>query len=134
MPSRENRAILAAFGLFALVLVGLSVLEGRWGHAATESSVVGFLVLVGIPIVLPQLYLARTDDEIPTRTRLWLVAGVAGLYALQAGSVAGRSQDLLVLGIVGATLALAFWYEARAAYRASVSDEDVADASRAESR
>jgi hypothetical protein len=133
MSSRENRAILASFGVFVLALAGLAVLEGRWGRAATESPVVGFLVLVGIPIVLPQLYLARTDDEIPSRIRLWLVAGVSGLYALQDGSVAGRSQDLLVLGIAGATLALAFWYEARAAYRASVSDEDAVDASRAES-
>lgn len=133
MSSRENRAILAAFGLFVLVFAGLSVLEGRWGHAATESPVVGFLVLVGIPIVLPQLYLARTDDEIPPRSRLWLVAGVSGLYALQAEGAAGRSQDLLVLGVAGAALALAFWYEARGAYRGSVGDEDATNASRAES-
>jgi hypothetical protein len=133
MSRRENRAILASFGVFVLVLVGLSILERRWGRIATESPIVRFLVLVGIPIVLPQLSLARTDDEIPSRTRLWLVAGVSGLYALQAGSAAGRFQELLVLGIAGATLALAFWYEARAAYRASVGDEDAVDASRAES-
>ncbi|ELY50536.1 hypothetical protein [Natronococcus jeotgali] len=133
MSSRENRAILAAFGLFVLALAGLSVLEERWGHAATESPVVELLVLVGIPIVLPQLYLARTDGEIPTRSRLWLVAGVSGLYALQAEGAAGRSRDLLVLGVAGAALALAFWYEARGAYRRSVGDEDATDASRVES-
>ncbi|QLK26590.1 hypothetical protein HYG81_02950 [Natrinema zhouii] len=56
MASRENKVIAAAFVLFVAAF-------GIGGALGLEGPIFGALVLVAIPILGPQLYLATTGDD-----------------------------------------------------------------------
>jgi hypothetical protein len=124
MIGRENRVILGSFGLFALVVIGIGGLEQALRIPVGDYPLVTFFVAVGIPIVLPQLYLAWTDDEIAPRTRLWFAVIFSGLVALAFVSGPSDLQEWLVLSLVGTALLVLGWYEARAAYRESIANGD----------
>ncbi|WP_306056057.1 hypothetical protein [Natronococcus wangiae] len=128
MISRENAAILGSFALLVLVLAGFSALQ-RLGVPVGDYPLVGFLVAVGVAIVLPQLYLARTDDEVAPRTRLWLAAILSGLFAIAFVTEPNGFKDALVLGVAGGALLVVCWYEARAAYRDAMANGDSASRS-----
>ncbi|NKE34288.1 hypothetical protein GWG54_00385 [Natronococcus sp. JC468] len=122
MSSRENRAILAAFGLFVLVLAGLSVLEGTFGVPVGDGPLAALAFAVAI--VLPQLYLARTDDEVAPRTRLGVAAVLAGLFAIGFVVAPTGTPSLLLFGAAGIALLVVCRREIRAAYRESIGNDD----------
>ena len=100
MLSRENRAILASFGIFVLALAGVAVLVGTLGVPAGDGPIAALAFAVAI--VLPQVYLAWTDDEVAPRTRLGVATVLAGLFAL----------------------VVVCWREVRVAYRESIGNDD----------
>lgn len=124
MSSRENRAILAAFGLFVLALAGLSILEGRLGVPVGDGPLAALAFAVAI--VLPQLYLARTDDEVAPRTRLGVAAVLAGLFALGFVAAPTGTPSLLLFGAAGLALLVVCRREVQAAYRESIDGDDTA--------
>ena len=90
MVSRENRVIAGSFVLFVLAIVGLLALESAIGVAVGEQPLVVFLVVYGLPIVAPQLYLAATDGGgVSPRIRIRFATIVTGLFAL---AIAGNAD------------------------------------------
>ncbi|MFC4436525.1 MULTISPECIES: hypothetical protein [Natrialbaceae] len=122
MLSRENRAILASFGIFVLALAGVALLEGTLGVPAGDGPIAALAFAVAI--VLPQVYLAQTDDEIAPRTRLGVAAVLAGLFALGFVAAPTGTLSLLLFGVAGIALLAACWSEIRAAYRESIANGD----------
>ncbi|MFU8866645.1 hypothetical protein [Natronococcus sp.] len=123
--SRENRAILASFGLFVLALGGLAVLEGTLGVPVGDGPLAA--LAFAIAIVLPQLYLARTDDEVAPRTRLGVAAVLAGLFALGFAAAPTGTPSVLLFGAAGLALLVVCRREIRAAYRESIGSDDLND-------
>ncbi|OVE83937.1 hypothetical protein [Natronolimnobius baerhuensis] len=83
MLTRENLVILGSLALlFALLLVGLPLLEDATGLSINDYPLPAFLLFVGLAIVLPQLSLARTDAEASPRTRIRFAVIATGLFAL----------------------------------------------------
>ncbi|MDG5758024.1 hypothetical protein QA600_01570 [Natronococcus sp. A-GB1] len=122
MPSRENRAIMASFGVFVLALAGLSILEATLGVPVGDGPLAVFAFAVAI--VLPQLYLARTDDEVAPRTRLGVAAVLAGLFVVGFVAAPIGTPSLLLFGIAGIALLVVCRREIRTAYRESIENGD----------
>lgn len=123
MVSRENRVILGSVALLVLAIAGGAALERVLGVAVLEQPLVVFVLLYGLPIVVPQLYLAATGDEDASpRARIWLAAIVTALFAfaLTDGTDVQWStafddletfQYALIAGLGAAALAGALGYE-----------------------
>ncbi|WP_293030200.1 hypothetical protein [Natronococcus sp.] len=126
MSSRENRAILASFGVFVFALAGIAVLEGALGIPVGDGPLAALAFAVAI--VLPQLYLARTDDEVAPRTRLGVAAVLMGLFALGFVAVPTGTPSLLLFGVAGIALVIVCWREIRTAYRESIGTDDASRA------
>ncbi|RKD93269.1 hypothetical protein [Halopiger aswanensis] len=136
MVSRENRVIAGSFVLFVLAMVGWFVLENATGIADGDHPLVMFLVLYGLPVVLPQLYLAATGDGgVTPRTRVRFAVAFSGLFALVTVGSAGvrwswstAFDDLemlqyTLLGAIGiGAFGGLFCYEVLAGYRSSMAD------------
>ncbi|MFP8952089.1 hypothetical protein ACLI4Z_03815 [Natrialbaceae archaeon A-arb3/5] len=132
MLSRENAVILGSLALlFAVALFVLPVLESVVGLSINDQPLAAFVVFAGLAVVLPQLYLARTDDEASPQTRIRLAAVATAAFAvmfaepaeLEAGISSSMLADpvalqhaLLVVIAVGAFVVL-LCYEFVAGYR-----------------
>lgn len=136
MVSHENLVIAGSFVLLVIAVIGLHALERVLGIAVSQHPLVAFLVVVGIAIVLPQLYLARTDDELSPRTRVRFAAAAIAAFALLFASDvllsglgpapledAETVQNLAILAIGAVALLAMLGYEAVAGYRSSATGE-----------
>ncbi|RQG97677.1 hypothetical protein [Natrarchaeobius chitinivorans] len=117
MVSRENRVLIGSLLLVWLVVTVI----GLTGIGA-ESSVLAFVILAGIGIVLPQLYLAATDDDVPGRQRVRIAAVLALVIAMLGFPAATSSERLIIAGLVAALLLAVTGYEFAAGYRASAAE------------
>ncbi|AXR83149.1 hypothetical protein [Natrarchaeobaculum sulfurireducens] len=83
MLSRENRVIGASVALLvAIALVVLPVAEDTLGLALSDQPLAAFVLFAGLAVLGPQLYLARTDEEISPRTRVRFAVVVSAVFAL----------------------------------------------------
>jgi hypothetical protein len=64
MISRENRVLLASTTLVALLVITIAVTGFSDG-----SGVLVLLLVAGVGVLGPQLYLAATDEDVAPRTR-----------------------------------------------------------------
>lgn len=115
--SRENKVIAAAFVLFVAAF-------GIGAALGLEGPVFGVLVLVAIPILGPQFYLAATgDDEVAPETRI-RISVLISLVLLGPTGVTGTGRErtvvrAILLVLFGGLLAYEFYsgYRSRAADR-----------------
>jgi hypothetical protein len=115
MVSRENRVILASLALVALLAVA-----ARLTGLGDDSAVGVFLVVVGAGILLPQLYLARTDEGVDPGRRVRVGAFLTALFAFAIANGA-PAFERRVLATVGLALLVALLVrEAVAGYRDSL--------------
>ena len=83
MVSRENRVIGTSLALlFAVVLFVLPVLENPLGLALSDQPLAAFVLFAGLAVLGPQLYLARTDEDVSPRTRVRFAVVVTAVFAL----------------------------------------------------
>lgn len=113
MVSRENAAILAAFVLFVVAVAAATAA----GYGS--SRLVGVVVVPGIVILLPQLYLALTDREsdVPARYRIRFGVLVTVLYAGGSATTASGTERTTLQVIAGGLLVALLAYEVVAGYR-----------------
>ncbi|NGM68251.1 hypothetical protein G6M89_04375 [Natronolimnobius sp. AArcel1] len=138
MSARENLVILSSLALLVvLVLVGLPLLEDMTGFSINAYPLPGFLLVTGLAIVLPQLYLASTDTAVSPRSRVRFAVIATGIFALGfAGGTYPEAaleaplenleslQGLVILVIgAGAFLGLVC-YEFLAGFRSESTDGD----------
>lgn len=110
MVSRENGVLVAAFGLFVAAF--------PFGAAlGLEGPIYAVVVLIVIPIVGPQLYLAATgDEETPPSTRIRTALLLGGGLCLLFG-IGGTEAEPRPLWGLGIGFFLAFLaYEVRTGY------------------
>jgi len=93
MVTRENKVIAAAFVGFVAAIVGGAAL-------GLEGPIFGALVLVAIPILGPQLYLAATsDDGVAPVTRI-RVSVLLSLVLLGPIAITGSGRERTVVGAI----------------------------------
>ncbi|WP_265110065.1 hypothetical protein [Halosolutus halophilus] len=127
MVSRENRVILGSFLLFVAVVAGIAFADRRLGVSIGDAPLVGYLLLAGVAIVLPQLYLARTDDDVSPRYRIWFATVAAVGLAFSIVSDATGLQRASIYAIAGTVFLGAVCYEVVTGYRAARTDESPLD-------
>lgn len=127
MVSRENRVILGSFLLFVAVAAGIVVAELQWGVSVGDSPLLAYLLVAGVAIVLPQLYLAATDDDVAPRHRLWFAVVAAVAFAFVTVPEAAGLQRASIYAIAGTVFLGAVCYEVVTGYRASRADESRLD-------
>jgi len=102
MVSRENRAIAGSFVLLAVAIVVLTAIDTYLDVSMGHHPLPAFLVVVGLAVVVPQLYLAVTDpdedDEVSPRARVRFAAIATAAFSLLFAS------DVLVTGIEASPL------------------------------
>lgn len=114
MVSRENRVLLASLALVALLGIAVVVTD-----IGAESSITAFLLVAVVGVLLPQLYLARTGDDVAPARRIrvggYLTALFAFVFANSAPAFERRVLATVGLVLLGALLVR----EAVAGYRDS---------------
>src|SRR6056297_1829614 len=122
MIDREGRVVFGSFLAFVLLIACSVVVERQTGIALRERPLVSFLLVGGVAIALPQLYLAYTETGARSRTRLRFAAVTTAVFAIAFADDAAGVRYLLLATIgTGALLGL-LCYEALSGYRA-VSDD-----------
>ncbi|AFZ72333.1 hypothetical protein [Natronobacterium gregoryi] len=140
MVSRENRAIAGSFVLLVTAIAVLTAIDSYTGISMGQHPLPAFLLLVGFAVVVPQLYLAATDDgesdDVSPQARVRFatvaIAAFALLFAsdvLLTGFEASPLEDtealqnLLILAIGAVSLLVLLGYELVAGSRSSGSGE-----------
>ncbi|ELZ10261.1 hypothetical protein C478_15252 [Natrinema thermotolerans DSM 11552] len=110
MLSRENSVLAVAFALcLAAFLLGAAL--------GLEGPIYAFVVVIAIPIVGPQLYLAATGDEaVPAPTRIRTALLLGGGLCLLFGTAGTDAERRLFWGIGTGLLLTALVYEVRTGY------------------
>ena len=122
MIDREGRVVFGSFLAFVIVVAGSVVVEQRTGIALREWPLVAFLLVVGVAIALPQLYLAWTETGTRSRTRLRFAAVTTAAFAVAFADDATGARYLLLATIGTGALVSLLCYEALTGYR-GVSDD-----------
>ncbi|SEP80768.1 hypothetical protein [Natrinema salaciae] len=116
MISRENRVLAVAFVLYFLAL-------GTGAALGLEGAAFAAALIVGVPILGPQLYLAATgDDELPpeTRVRTGVLLSVFLLGPMGASVTGGERR--MIWGFALALFLGLLAYEFRSGYRHRTAD------------
>ncbi|MFP9191352.1 hypothetical protein [Natronosalvus vescus] len=119
MVSRESRVLLVSMALIAVIVVGLEVVTAAFGLPHWSSPLFGFLLVVGLGVAAPQLYLAATGSERSTVTRLRIVVFLTVVFALFFVGGASGLERLTIWAITGLTVVGWFGYEFHIAYEAA---------------
>ena len=114
MISRENRVLLASTTLVALLVITIAVTGFSDG-----SAVLVLLLVAGVGVLGPQLYLAATDEDVAPRTRIRVGVLVTLVFAWGLYATANPSERPIVAAI-GAVLFVALvGYEFMTGYRST---------------
>ncbi|USZ70772.1 hypothetical protein [Natronosalvus halobius] len=119
MVSRENRVILGSFVLFVATIGLLIGLEAVLDVGPLDSPLLTFLLFSGFVVVLPQLYLAITDDEVSPRARVRFAVIATLVFAAMIGGDAAGWQRWAILVVAGGTFVILVGHEFWAGYRTS---------------
>ncbi|APW96559.1 hypothetical protein CHINAEXTREME_01695 [Halobiforma lacisalsi AJ5] len=136
MVSRENRVIVGSFVLLVAAIALLTTIDRYLGVSLDQHPLPAFLVVVGVAVVLPQLYLAVTtpDDgeEVSPRARVRFAAVAIAAFAVMfaGGTITGLAdltggaledpetlQHLAILSVGALALVALVGYEFLDGYR-----------------
>lgn len=124
MPSLETRVILGSL-LSVLIAFALFVfVESTVGFPAEWSTLAGFLIIVGLGIGAPQLYLASTDRSVPATSRFGFLIVVLFLFGPIAVQTATRAEQIAILVLTGVVILLVVVFQFRAGYKQSTTAGD----------
>ncbi|MEY7851943.1 hypothetical protein AB7C87_22385 [Natrarchaeobius sp. A-rgal3] len=137
MLSRENRVIVGSFVLLVIAVAALAVVEVAFDVPIGQQPLLSYLLVTGLVVVTPQLYLAATDDDISARTRVRFTALAIGAFALWFAGHATYQvewgalleaepavlQEVAILAIGTAAVLGLVCYEFVAGYRSSGGNE-----------
>ena len=112
MIDRDGRIVFGSLLLLVLVLTGSIVADNQFGVALGDYPVLAFLVFAGVALAAPQLYLAATDDEVPTRTRVQFAAVGTAVFALAFVDDATGVRYLVIATIGACSVVALVGYEA----------------------
>ena len=125
MIDREGRVVFGSLLAFVIAVSVSVVLERQAGITLREWPLAVFVLVVGVAIVFPQLYLAWTETGARSRTRLRFAAVTTTVLAVAfARGTAGERYLLLATIGTGALFAL-LCYEALSGYRTASDDISV---------
>lgn len=114
MISRENRFLLRFFVVLILTFIASAILY------VVGSTVVVFLLFVGIGVLGSQIYLAATGDDIPPRTRIRFGVLVTLVIVVGYSNTATSSERLPVIILGVALVVFLLIYEAVSGYYTSI--------------
>jgi uncharacterized membrane protein YkgB len=122
MFSYETRAVgLAIAGvicwgiLLGFVEMVLGIPSG-WGNLLT------LVVVVGFGFGLPQLYLIRVDDTVPTTYRLGFLVVVVLFFGIGALESASPPEERVILALIGAFVLGIFLQQIYTGYQSVIGD------------
>ena len=119
MIDRDGRIVLGGLLLFVLVLTGSLIADAQFGVSLRDYPLLSVLVFAGVAVVAPQLYLAATDDEIPSRVRIQFAAVATAVFAVAFAGNAEGVRYLLIAAIGACSVLVLVCYELLVGYRAS---------------
>lgn len=119
MFDREGRVVYGSFLLFVLARAGSIVAERQFGIALRDRPILSLVLVAGIGVALPQLYLSFVDEQPTSRSRVRIAAIATAAFAVVFADGAEGTPSLLIGAIgVGAVLGL-LCYEALSGYPVS---------------
>jgi hypothetical protein len=120
MVSRENRVILLGMGS-AVLVAALAILSGYVSTLPAGGLLVSILVIPGLALLAPQLYLAYTaESEADTRRHRRVGLGLSGLLVLALVNTLPPTQELVGRVLGGGLLLALLVTEAIEGYRESL--------------
>lgn len=119
MLSRENRVLLGAMVLVVIVFIVLEWLSTSVGLEGLAGPLAGFILVVGLGVAAPQLYLAKTDSSREPATRLRIVVFLTVVFAFMFALGASAFEQLVILGLTGLLVVGWFGYELTLAIEAA---------------
>ncbi|WP_121741984.1 hypothetical protein [Natronorubrum halophilum] len=122
MLSHENRVILGSIILSVLAVLGAVVVDTYLVISLGANPVLSFLVFGGIVVVVPQLYLAVTDEDVSPRSRVRFAVIATGVFAVMFARDAAALESRIILTVGGGAFVGLVCYEFLAGYRASSDD------------
>ncbi|WP_226005285.1 hypothetical protein [Natrinema salinisoli] len=122
MIDREGRILFGSLLLLVLALAGSIVVDRQFGVAVRDRPLLSFLLVAGIAVALPHLYLAATDDGDRFRSRLRFAAITTAAFALAFTAEAEGIGYLLIAGIGTGSIVALVCYEIFAEYGAGTDD------------
>lgn len=101
MIDRSGRIVFGSLLALVLILASSVVLEQQFGAGLQDYPLLAFLVFAGVALAGPQLYLAATDEDGPTRSRVQFAAIAVAVFAtVFAGNAEGVRY--LLIATIGA--------------------------------
>ncbi|MCU4754122.1 hypothetical protein OB919_19420 [Halobacteria archaeon AArc-curdl1] len=119
MLSRENRVLMGAMVLVVIAFLLLEWLSASVGLEGLAGPLAGFLLVVGLGVAAPQLYLAKTDSSRAPTTRLRIVVFLTVVFAFVFVLGASPFEQLVILGVTGLLVVGWFGYELKLAIEAA---------------
>jgi hypothetical protein len=122
MVSHEMRAIGLAIGGVVCSFTFLVFVEMFVGIPSGWTTLLSFAVVVGFGFALPQLYLIRVDDTVPTTYRLGFLVVVTLFFGIGAASSAPPSEERVILALIGVSVFGIFLQQVYAGYQSVIGD------------
>ena len=122
MVSRENRVILGSVLLLAVAVAAIIAAEQWLDLRYGDNPLLVFLLFAGLAVVVPQLYLARTDAEVDPRSRVRFAVIATMVFAVMFAESTADRQSQLILTIAGGAFLVLVAAEFVLGYRGSATD------------
>jgi hypothetical protein len=107
--------VISSFTLLGFVDMFVGIPSG-W------TTVLSFAVVVGFGFALPQLYLIRVDDTVPTTYRLGFLVVVILFFGIGAASSASPPEERVILALIGVSVFGVFLQQVYTGYQSVVGD------------
>lgn len=122
MVSLETRVIGAAVVSTVLGFVAVGLVELTVGFPGEWSNLAGFLIVAGLGIGVPQLYLASVDDSVSPTSRFGLILVLFLIVGSAASSNANTAELTGIWSVIIVTVLVIGIHQLRAGYRSTTAD------------
>ncbi|WP_436347208.1 hypothetical protein [Natronorubrum sp. FCH18a] len=122
MIDRDGRIVFGSLLVFVVILTGSNIADHQFGVSLHDHPLLSFLVFAGIAVVVPQLYLAATDDEPWPRERIQFVAVATAVFATLFAADATGIRYLVLASIGAVSLFALVCYEVLRWHRMTIDE------------